>query len=283
MARISVQAELNFVVNTGERLVVYPSEGGGRGESKSGSYENRRVSVYNGREDPEIFDLDVQGFTLTQHPSRVTDFYADEQLRSVYDAEIRKLIRSLTGAAEVVVFDHTRRSDDPAVRAQLSIREPAATAHNDYTEASGPRRLRDLLPPEEAERWCANRFAIINVWRPIVGPVVRSPLVLCDARTIDARDLVVTERRARERTGEIYQLACNAAQRWVYFPLLRRDEALVFKCFDSATDGRARFAPHTAFHDPDTPASAAARQSIETRTIVRFPSHHRQQPSAQAD
>ena len=51
---------------------------------------------------------------------------------------------------------------------------------------------------------------------------------------------------------------------------VRREEALVFKVFDSATDGRARFTPHTSFDDPATPPGAPPRQSIEARTLAFF-------------
>ena len=266
-----MQAELNFAVNRGEPLVVYPSEGGGRVESKSGEYEDRMVTIHDGRNNKEAFDLDVQGFLLTRYLTEVSDFYDDDQLHPTYDQEIQALVRSITGAAEVIVFDHTRRSDDPGIRDQHKIREPAATAHNDYTESSAPQRIRDLLSPQETRRWLGGRFAIINVWRPIVGPVLRSPLVFCDARTIDDADLVLTQRRARDRVGEIYQLAFNGAQRWVLFPSMQSHEVLVFKCFDSATDGRGRFAPHAALRNPGGTDSAPPRQSIETRTIARFP------------
>jgi hypothetical protein len=49
---------------------------------------------------------------------------------------------------------------------------------------------------------------------------------------------------------------------------MQPDEALLLKCFDSATDGRARFAPHTAFEDPTAPSDALPRESIEIRTLV---------------
>jgi hypothetical protein len=263
-----MRANLNFVINQGERLLVYPSEGGGRGESKSGEYEDRQVTIEDGRAAGQRFELELEGFTLVAHPTAVTDFYDDAQLPA-YEAEVAALLERVCGATEVLIFDHTRRADDPALRRAHSIREPAATAHNDYTADSAPQRIRDLLPAAQAARWLAGRFAMINVWRPMRGPVRRSPLVLCDARSVDREDLVVTERRARARTGEIYQLAFNPRQRWVYFPALRRDEALLFKCFDSAKDGRARFAPHSAAGIPNS-AAVPPRESIETRTVVRF-------------
>lgn len=52
------------------------------------------------------------------------------------------------------------------------------------------------------------------------------------------------------------------------FPEMTPDEALLLKCYDSATDGRTRFGPHTAFVDPTTPPDAAPRESIELRALV---------------
>ncbi len=48
------------------------------------------------------------------------------------------------------------------------------------------------------------------------------------------------------------------------------DEALLIKTFDSETDGRARFTIHSSFEDPDAPADAAPRESIETRCLLFF-------------
>jgi hypothetical protein len=52
---------------------------------------------------------------------------------------------------------------------------------------------------------------------------------------------------------------------------MQSDEALLLKCFDSETDGRARFMPHTAFEDPTVPANVPPRESIELRTLVFHP------------
>ncbi len=60
----------------------------------------------------------------------------------------------------------------------------------------------------------------------------------------------------------------NPDHRWFYFPEMTADQALLLKCYDSVTDGRARFAPHTAFVDPTTPKDALPRESIELRTLV---------------
>ena len=82
--------------------------------------------------------------------------------------------------------------------------------------------------------------------------------------------MIKAERRYPHRVGETSQLAYDPAHRWFYFPQMQRDEALVFKVYESKTDGRARFTPHCSFVDPTTPANAPPRQSIEVRTLAFF-------------
>jgi hypothetical protein len=167
------------------------------------------------------------------------------------------------------VFDHTLRSGDEAEREAKLVREPVLSAHNDYTEWSGPQRVRDVMG-EETERLLEGRFAIIQVWRAIADPIRSNPLAMADARSVAAEDLLIAERRYPNRVGQTYRLKYSPAHRWYYFPLMRRDEAVVFKVYDSAKDGRARFTPHTSFQDPATPPGAPPRQSIEARALAFF-------------
>src|SRR5258708_32165886 len=122
------------------------------------------------------------------------------------------LVKQVAGAARVVCFDHIVRH---APKAQTlpgggGIKEPAKRVHNDYTEKSGPQRVRDLLP-DEAETLLKRRFAVVNVWRPIVGPLQDSPLALCDPRSIAPQDLIDTELRYPDRTGETPPMAYTPA------------------------------------------------------------------------
>ena len=141
--------------------------------------------------------------------------------------------------------------------------------HNDYTEWSGPQRVRDILP-DEADALLAGRFAIIQVWRPIRHPVETHPLGICDARTVAEKDFIISERIYPNRVGQTYAVGYNPQHDWYWFPRMRRDEALVFKVFDSAHDGRARWTAHSAFDDPTTPPNARPRESIEIRTLAFF-------------
>jgi hypothetical protein len=79
-----------------------------------------------------------------------------------------------------------------------------------------------------------------------------------------------SERRAPGRIGETYAIKYNPEHKWYWFPRMRREEAYVFKVFDSMKDGRARWTAHTAFEDPTTPPHARPRESIEIRTLAFF-------------
>jgi len=179
------------------------------------------------------------------------------------------LIKAESGAKRVHVFDHTLRTADDETREAKKIREVVRRVHNDYTEWSGPQRVRDLLPAE-ADELLKRRFAIIQVWRPIRYPVETYPLAIADARSLSPQNLVISERRAAERIGQTYAITYNPAHQWYWFPLMRREEALVFKTYESMKDGRARWTAHTAFEDPNTAANARPRESIEIRAFAFF-------------
>ncbi|MBI3302310.1 MAG: methyltransferase [Deltaproteobacteria bacterium] len=267
--REPVQASLNYLAEMAEKPYTYtytPPPGVAQ--------TNRRVAphavpIRDARAITDRLSLDREGFALTHHKSVVSNFYDDDEVRAVYYPECERLLQEATGAVRVVVFDHIVRCATRARRGEKGIKEPAKGVHNDYTLHSGPQRLRDLLP-DEAEALLQNRFAIINVWRPIRGPVQESPLAVCDAQSIRLDDFVASDLIYPHRRGETYAVTFNPNHRWYYCSDMQPDEALLLKCYDSATDGRARFTAHTGFDDPTSPPDAAPRESIETRAFVFF-------------
>ena len=262
-----MQAGIPYTIDTGEKLVNETFGPNNIHRRTSGREETQRVEVSNGR--GKSFSLDRNGFVFVEHKTAVDDFFAPDALKSVYYPEVAALIRKISGAKRVQVFDHTLRSGDEGEREAKLIREPVLSAHNDYTEWSGPNRVRELLP-DEAERLLKSRFAIIQVWRAINQPIESNPLAVADAMSIAPEDLLIAERRYPHRVGQTYRLKYSPQHRWFYFPRMRRDEALVFKVYDSEKDGRARFTPHTSFVDPTTPPGAPPRQSIEARALAFF-------------
>lgn len=265
----AVEATVNYILNDGTPIYNYTGGPGSTETRSQGTLDPRRVTIRNGRLRRDGFSLDRDGFRLVAHPTRVTDFLDEDEVRRVYYPEMQALVQRESGARRVVVFDHTLRTADEALREQRKLREVVRRVHNDYTEWSARQRLRDVLP-EEAEALLARRFAIIQVWRPIRHPVETHPLAICEAASVAPEDFVVAERRYPNRIGQTYAVTYNPAHRWYWFPRMRREEALVFKVYDSETDGRARFTAHTAFDDPTSPAAARPRESIEIRTFAFF-------------
>jgi hypothetical protein len=263
-----VEADLNYSVRTAEKPVseTYGREGLER--RYIGRFEKQRVRIADARPLADKLHLETNGFELVEHTTRMKDFFDIEELRTVYYAEMRALIARQSGATRVHIFDHTLRSGDEDDRNAKKIREPVKAVHNDYTEWSGPQRVRDLMGAE-AETLIGKHFAIVQTWRAVREPVAKDPLAIADARSIAFADFIPAERRFPDRVGEIYQLAFSPNHRWHYFPLMHRDEALVFKVYDSKKDV-ARFSAHTSFDDPTSPPDARPRESIEIRAFAFF-------------
>jgi len=265
-----VDATLNYQAATAERPVTYqytPPPGVPQSTRKS---DPRTVAIYDARPIEKELALDLQGFSFVHHHTAVTDFYDEKQVREIYYPEMERLVKDATGATRTLVFDHIVRSVPKLKRGATGVKSPATSVHNDYTLKSGPQRVRDLLPPAEAEELLKRRFAVINVWRPIRGPLLDAPIAVCDARTIELKDFVASDLIYPDRNGEVYTVSHNSNHRWYYFPQMQVDEALLLKCYDSVQDGRARFTAHTAFVDPTTPADDPGRESIEIRTLVFY-------------
>jgi hypothetical protein len=266
----AVEALLNYLVDTGEKPASYGGVSSAVAEQKrTGKYVEQKMPIYNGRLLADRLSLDREGFIFVKHETKVKDFYDENEVRSVYYAEIEELVKRTSGAKRVLVFDHTLRSADSATREEKQISGPVRNVHNDYTDWSGPQRVRDLLP-DEASDLIRHRFAVIQVWRPIRNPVQREPLAIADARGIGTQELIPSSRVYPDRIGEVYHISFNPNHRWYYFPNMARNEAIVFKTYDSIKDGRARWTAHSAFDDPTSPQDAPPRESIEMRTLAFF-------------
>jgi len=266
----SIEALLNYLADSGEKPATY---GGLRqsaaDQKRKGNYQEHKMTIHNGRAIADQFSLEREGFIFVNHETKMKDFYDETEVRTVYYKETEELVKRSSGAKRVVVFDHTLRSADQAMREEKQISGPVRNAHNDYTEWSGPQRVRDLLP-DKAEELLKGRFAVVQTWRPIRHPVEREPLAIADARSIGTAELVPSARIYPNRVGETYHMTFNPDHVWYYFPNMRRNEAMVFKTFDSEKDGRARWTAHCAFDDPTSPPGAPPRESIEMRTLAFF-------------
>jgi hypothetical protein len=265
----SVGGVLNYFKPSTEKPRTYTYNPPPPGEAQSTVVsEPHTVPVYDVRPALSQVSLDRQGFDLIRFETAVTGFDDDDEVKAVYYPEVERAVKAATGADRVFIFDHTIRRRIPgATDDRIGPRQPVPRVHVDHTVRSGPQRVRELLP-DEAEELLRGRVQIINLWRPIRGPARDLPLAVCDASTVRFDDLVAADHIYRHRVGETYQVTYHPAHRWFFAPEMQTDEALLLKCFDSRTDGIARFAPHSAFTDPTMPADAPPRESIEVRTLV---------------
>jgi hypothetical protein len=257
------------VVDKGIRPVTYIAEMG-ESNRRDEVPDHRTVPIYDARSVADQLTLDSNGFAFQRQETAVTDFLDPSQIESVYNPEVEKIVAAATGASRVLVFDHTLRVADEDTRTSHKLREPVHVVHNDYTDLSAPQRIRDLLPADEAEAALKKRYVYVNVWRSIKGTVEEIPLGICDAQSLVEDDMILMDLKYKDRVGEIHRTRYSPDHRWVYFPQMQPDELILLKCYDTELDGRARWTAHTAFEDPTSPANAARRQSIETRTIAFY-------------
>ncbi len=263
-----VEGELNFIIPDGRKPFSHQYDPPPGQPVRSHQYENRKVFIQDGRPQADAFSIDREGFALVRHTTKIADLYDEAALKTRYYPEAEALLKAETGASKIVIFDHTIRTSHDRPRGVGLPREAVLRVHNDYTLKSGPQRVRDLVP-DEAEARLRKRFAIVNVWRPIVGPLQQFPLALGDAESLHAEDVLATDLIYPDRVGEIYSIAYNPSQRWFYFPEMSRDEVVLLKTFDSDST-RARFSAHGAFADPNFPDPKVLRESIEIRALIFF-------------
>jgi hypothetical protein len=264
-----VRAVLNYTRDIGVKPVNYTFDPPAGVPRSSGEVDSRTVTIRNARGFRDL-TLDISGFETIWHRSTLTDwesFQNSERVKTIDYPEVEAALKSHTGADKVVIFDHTLR-DSTVEQGGAALREPVRRVHDDQTFASAPRRVARHLAPDETAWRLQRRFAIVNFWRPVEGPVLRTPLAICDARSIESRDLIPSDLVYPDWVGETYAIAFNPHHRWYWYPEQAPTEATLLKVYDSAKDGRARMTAHTAFDDPTSAQDAPPRRSIEIRSIL---------------
>jgi len=216
------------------------------------------VEIHDIRGQESSFDLDRNAFrTATTGPSAEKDFTSDDSIKKNYYPEVEELLlKYAPGSKRIVLFDHT-------IRRATGNRTPVTRVHIDQTKASATARVHHHLP-EEADELLKGRVRLINVWRPLNGPVQASPLAFADSTTFRDDALIGIEHRYPDRTGETAAVR-HEKEQWYYWSGMENNERLFLECFDNEKGGRA---PHTAFTDPRTPEGARQRESIEVRALV---------------
>ena len=269
-----VFAKLKFIIPQDKKPTYKSSALTGGAPEVFFQTEYRSVNIKDIRSVYNFFSLETNGFSLLKNKTNVKNFYDDDAIETTYKDEIEILLQKTTGAKEVFIFDYTRRSDsnDGGAENPDGKREPADRVHVDYTETSGPKRAIEIIGKNKFEECVKKKYRIsqINVWRPIAGPVKRSPIAFADALSISSNDLVATDQIFPDRIGEIYHLLHSDLHKWFWVSNMNIDEVLLLKGWDSLDDGRARYTPHGSFKLPNHADCLSPRESIEVRAFLVY-------------
>ncbi|KKA27987.1 hypothetical protein TD95_003292 [Thielaviopsis punctulata] len=268
-----VEAVLNFHKDNEDGSPPAPTYSD-RPETRVRPSTPHKVVITNVAGEEDKYTLDIHGFQFVSHTSSEKDFVSEAKITEGYYDETAQLLKDVTGASRVYIFDHTLRRTDSSTGgnsgagASSPHRAPVQIVHIDQSPASARERVSFHLP-EEAESLLKGRVQLINVWRPI-KPVQRDPLAVALASSVRAEDLVPVALIYPTRRGETLGVRYSADQQWFFKKNMQPNEVLLLKCYDSKTDGRARAVPHSAFEDP-TGSQNEARESIELRALVFHP------------
>ena len=241
--------------------------------------EEHLVSIQDLRREDEAINLENQGFELIKHQTKIRNLYDNDTVKKYYYPEMAQFLKIHLGAEEVLVFDHNQRSRSRADRGEVGMRYPVSAAHVDYTRNSGAKRARDILADFGKQEYESNHLALINIWRPINGPVIDMPLAICGGVTISTDDLIESPIKhfsensdeAANHAGTIYSLRYSKLHRWYYVSEMQENEVLLLKNWHSANGSGVFNAPHTGFKNPKASENTKPRESIEIRTLVIYP------------
>ncbi len=259
---MEVKASVNYHVQKDEPQAFLFDVDGIAGNLYSPELTSTNVNVQDIRELSKSVNFDTDGITFEYAPSSVNDFNEGANWQSQYDNEIKSLLKSRIGANEVIVFDHTVRIDD--VQAE---RKPARNVHNDYSEAGALQRLIDLVGEDTANEYRNGRFGFVNVWRPIANMIIHSPLGFIHPDSVSASDWMDIELIYPDRKGQILGVAANPAHRWFYLSNMTPEEVVIFNIYDNQN---RPFLAHSALDITNQQQPTFPRQSIESRTLIRF-------------
>ncbi|KAF2830046.1 hypothetical protein CC86DRAFT_317510 [Ophiobolus disseminans] len=216
------------------------------------------------------YTLDGHGFQYVQHTSCERDFVNEEAIRTAYYDECKQLLKDVTGASRVHIFNHKVRRGPTQWHHlgfdNLKNRGPVTKTHVDQSYAGAELRLKWEFP-DEGDELVKKRYQIINIWRPI-ATILKDPIAVADASSVPDEDLVEADMTENDFPGKQWVVRYNPKHQWYFKYRMEPQDVLLIKCFDSDTTV-ARRALHSAFEDAAR-RDEESRQSIEVRCIVCY-------------
>ncbi|KAF9890655.1 hypothetical protein FE257_005786 [Aspergillus nanangensis] len=199
-------------------------------------------TVHDVRGGGELLTLDKNGFVYLNLASAMepADFYQPEKIENIFLPECQAVLRGLFSNHTVLIFNwRVRRNrenfntDDDQPPARIQLKSTSQNVHVDQSWSSTARRVR-LHFPDKAESILSSRVQMLNIWRPINGPVQDRPLAVCDARTVNKGNMVEVDILRDNYVGHIMYPLYDPGMTWYYMSGQDNTELLIFKSFDTA-------------------------------------------------
>ena len=266
----NIQAEITFIKKQMTKPYYDSSAITGMVPKLYFKVEKKIVNISNAREIKEnVFDK--TGFEICMFKSKFNHKNINNNL-DAYENEIKKFLKKKFNCLNSFIFDFTRRSNSRDGAANKDgRRQPAERAHVDYTKKSGKKRAKEVMGKDYFKDIIKSKLRVIqlNLWRPLCDVVLSSPLAFTMPSSVEKQDLIATDQRFPNRVGEIYHLAYNKNQKWLWVPRMRSNEVLLLKGWDSVNDNLIpNNTPHTSFNLKNQNSKKYPRDSIEARIFL---------------
>lgn len=253
---------VNYHVHKPEQQAFHIDAGGVVGNLVSPELQRTQIEVRDVRAPDVSVDFATDSVCFAVFPTAVLDFSNTSEWQTTYDAEVTALLSDRLGAKDVIIFDHTVRTDDPN-----ADRKPARNVHSDYSEEGAKQRLIDILGADDAAVWSQDHYAFVNVWRPVGHPINSAPLGFLRPSSVPLEDWLLLDLIYPDRKGQIMGIVGGPTHEWIYQSKMTPDEVAVFNIYDN--HGLPSIA-HSAIDLIEDESITTIRKSIETRTLVRY-------------
>ncbi|WVF67024.1 hypothetical protein IAT40_001767 [Kwoniella sp. CBS 6097] len=243
---------------------------------------NLRNELDDGSIDP-LHQLKERGYAVLRHQSEWVDDIPSEKGTAKYLEESANLLKSILKCDRVIAWNSVCRKNTTDTKEKKvdkqkepekgfvpsSRRQPiAGTAHVDQNPEWGFELCGKAIgAPASRFRRCQ----IVNLWRPLHGPVTNAPLAMVSGRTVQPEDLGTHA----SQFGMGHDLHHSQSQQWAYIRHQMPNDIILLKCYDTeqGANGEVKWCGHSAVqvdHDAEgiSEELVRPRESIEVRLVA---------------
>ncbi|ODN83729.1 hypothetical protein L202_01821 [Cryptococcus amylolentus CBS 6039] len=234
------------------------------------------------RVDPKE-QLGKRGFAVLKHESASLGGLGTEEGTAKYLDETADLLKRILDCDRVIAWNSVVRKNTTDTKEKIINKQQAP--EKGFVPTSRVQPTAGLAHVDQNAEWgfelCGKaigkpagefkRVQIINLWRPLHGPVTNAPLFMLDPTTLSPQDLGTHA----SQFGSGYDIHHSPSQRWAYIRHQMPDEAILLKCYDTdqGKGGEVLWCAHGAGEvDGDGLADEGEeerpRESVEVRLVA---------------